>query len=108
MRRFLTLMSIGCVLLLASCKKESPVSPNLPEFLLPLKVGNWEVLRTSTFDTTGTESYRLNDSIYVFADTIIASEHWFLTTFANYFAFTNRSDGVWGSRIDWNYLQRSY
>lgn len=102
------LIFIACMLQFVSCKNESPVSPNLPEFLFPLKVGNWEVLRTSTFDTTGTEWYPFNDSIYVFADTIIASDHWFLTTYGNYFAFTNKSDGVWGCKIDWNYFQGGY
>lgn len=109
MRRLLTLAFAGCVLLLASCKKEStPISPGPLEILFPLNVGNWEVMRTSTFDTTGTEFYPFNDSIYVFADTIIASDHWFLTTYANDYAFTNRSDGVWGSKIDWNYNNHSY
>lgn len=107
MRRFLAFTFTGWALLLASCKKESPVSPNFPEFLLPLKVGNWEALRTSTFDTTGTEIYSFNDTIRVFADTIIASDHWFLTTYANY-ALTNRSDGVWAVRFDFNPIQISY
>lgn len=99
MRRTISIWVFLHILLLSSCKKDSPVSVSSPEFLLPLKVGNRAMLKTSGFDTTGSELWSLNDTIVVFADTIIGSDHWFLTTFVNY-AFANKSDGVWQTRYD--------
>jgi len=78
-----------------ACDKKGVSGPEQPaqpsSMIFPLAVGNWWVIHTTNYDTTGAVYSTRQDTIRILRDTTINNERWFI----GYGILTNRVDGLY-------------
>jgi len=81
------------VISFAGCNKsDSPVTPNEPQYLMPLAVGNYWIMVHSGFDSLGNNNYSESDTVNVTGKTTINGETWYHFQES---VMINRTDGVY-------------
>ena len=77
----------------AGCKNnDSPVTPNEPQYLMPLAVGNIWIMQIKSYDSTGAIQEQAFDTTQVIGTKIINNETWYKMSENE--AIINRADGV--------------
>jgi hypothetical protein len=99
--RNLALLALAILLVIDGCTHESqPVAsvpgqvPDPP--IMPLKVGNLWKWRQTHFDTLGNTTDVHYDSLYIFRDSVVNGERWYLRNHEGHnWGYSNRADGLW-------------